>query len=104
MDKKLVLKWGIGAGLLQIVYIALVSFFIMATDGFASNVPSSLGFSLFLTLFVLSAAISASIVFGYPAYLVYKNKIKEAVATALVTMATLLVIFLAGFLIMSLIK
>lgn len=46
-------------------------FFVAAPMGFLGSV-------LMLALLVFSAAVTGSIVFGYPAYLVFKKRIKEA--------------------------
>lgn len=41
--------------------------------------PGVAGIAFFLVLFVVSAMVSASIVLGYPAYLVTRGQIKEGV-------------------------
>ncbi len=69
-------------GLLQAVgisaYCALIaSFFYLMSK--TQKEPQFFGFFLLLTLLVFSAAVTGSMMFGYPAYLVLvKNKTKEA--------------------------
>ncbi len=69
-------------GLLQAIaistYCALIAGFFFAMSKNTSQ-PGFFGFFLMLTLLVFSAAITGTLVFGYPVYLVLvKNKIKEA--------------------------
>jgi hypothetical protein len=52
------------------------------------------GFLVFLLFFVLSALISATLVFGRPMWLLVDKKTREAVATLIATILTLLAIFL----------
>ena len=64
-----------------------------------SSEPQFFGAAVMLIIFVLSAAITGSMVFGYPAYLILKeNKIKEGLQ-ALGYFA----LFLLGIIIVSLI-
>lgn len=86
-------------GLLQAlgitIYCALIAiFFNFMTKTTAK--PGIFGFFLILNLLVFSAAVTGSIVFGFPAYLaVVKNKIKEALTilafTALYALAIILI-------------
>jgi len=86
-------------GLLQAlgitIYCGLISiFFNFMTKTTAK--PEIFGFFLILNLLVFSAAVTGSIVFGFPAYLaVVKNKIKEALTilafTALYALAIILI-------------
>jgi len=60
--------------------------------------PGILGSILILVLLVFSAAITGSLVFGYPAYLALHKKIKEALSilafTALYSVIMMLIIFI----------
>ncbi len=88
------LKYGILAGLLEGVYIFIVSIFMFTIqDFFSSNEMPGLTFAAFLFLFVFSAGISGIILFGYPFYLVTNKKYREAVVAALVSLSTILVLF-----------
>ena len=85
-------------GLLQavgvIIYCAIIAsfFFFMAKS--QAN-PGFFGFFLMLLLLVFSAAITGSLVFGYPVYLaVVKNKIKEALEILAFTLLYALTIIL----------
>ncbi len=65
-----------------IAYCLLISGFFLILDRVEANPPQFLGVAFMLVIFVLSAAISGSIVFGYPVYLILKeNKIKEGLQT-----------------------
>jgi hypothetical protein len=69
------------AGFLQAVgvvaYCAVVATIIYLVGRIAFG-PSVFAITAFLLLFVLSAAITGSLVFGYAAYLAINQKIKEA--------------------------
>ena len=60
------------------LYCALIALFFMYITKTAAQ-PGFFGFFLLLILMVFSAAVTGSLVFGYPTYLaVVRNKIKEA--------------------------
>lgn len=87
-------------GLLQAIGVTLycgliATFFSIMTK--AASKPGFFGFFLILILFVFSAAITGTLVFGFPGYLaVIKNKIKEAMSilafTLLYTLAIILIV------------
>lgn len=92
------LRWGIAAGAAEAGYIGLVA---VAMSGLSKLSPGPdnestfvPGFLLFLLFFVLSALISATLVFGRPLWLLMDKKLREAIATLTATILTLLVIFL----------
>lgn len=60
------------------LYCALVGGTFWLFDKFFISPPGFLGVVLILTFFVFSAAVTGSLVFGYSAYLVLNQKIKEA--------------------------
>lgn len=57
--------------------------------------PRFLGSLLILVLLVFSAAVTGSIVFGYPAYLALNKRIKEALSILAFTLLYCLIIILA---------
>lgn len=69
-------------GLLQalgvIVYCGLVAGFFWSCNKFFVAAPGFWATALMLALLVFSAAVTGSIVFGYPAYLALHQKTKEA--------------------------
>lgn len=94
-------------GFLQVIgvslYSALVAGFFFLMDKISTNEMNYLGIVLLLILMVFSAALTGAMVFGYPAYLALKNKIKEALQILAYTLVygiiiILLVIFVLIFL------
>lgn len=71
-------------------YVVIVASIMMKIERWAS-VPKSpaLGLTAFLLLFVFSATVCASIVFGYPLYLVKEGKTKTAIRIVAYTIAWL---------------
>lgn len=72
-------------GLLQalgvVAYTSLISsFFWYMGENFPQAEPNFLFMVLMLTLLVFSAAVTGSIIFGYPAYLVLNKRVKEGLA------------------------
>ena len=99
INKQEIFKFGILGGIAELVYILVVALFVTSSSSLGSNVPPYLGIILFLTVFVFSAAISGFFVLGYPAYLGLQKKYQEAIFTLMVTLATILVVLVALFLI-----
>lgn len=94
------IKYGIYAGLVEGIYIALISFFIIHTGRlFGSSDEPAGSFVLFLLLFVFSAGLSGLIVLSYPVYLVLQRKFSEAVKTLVVTLLTLMFLFILAYLV-----
>jgi Ni,Fe-hydrogenase I cytochrome b subunit len=88
-------KDGVIAAFLQVVYIAFVAVFFMIAD---TAFPDDswlvvVGVVAFLILLVLSVAVSGMLLFGYPMYYALQKKYPEALAILLVTCGTLLAIF-----------
>ena len=86
------------------VYCGLVAvLFNYLTKAIPSG-PGFFGFFFMLVLLVFSAAVTGSVVFGYPAYLsLAKNKIKEALTILAFTLAfSLVIILLTAIFIISL--
>lgn len=68
------------------LYASLVSALIHFLSSFLKDKPDNiLGIALMLSLLVFSAAVSGSIVFGYPAYLALNQRAKEALRLLLYT-------------------
>lgn len=83
-------------------YIALVALFIQSAAKIVPKDPSILGFTLFLTVFVFSAAVSSALVLGRPVLLYLDGKKKEAVEFFILTLGWLFVFLLAVFAIIAL--
>lgn len=77
-------------GLLQALgvtaYCFLVGLFIWNANNFFADRPGFMNIVFVLVLLVVSAGITGSIVFGYPAYLALKQKIKEALLVSVYTL------------------
>ncbi|MEI6288779.1 MAG: hypothetical protein WCP18_04405 [bacterium] len=94
IDEHDVALHGIIAGLLESVYVLLVGVMFLLVQSFSSG-PAQPGglvvvlfFASFLTLLVLSVAISGVLVFGLPAYYFLQKKYREGVVAVLATIAT----------------
>ncbi|MBN1326092.1 hypothetical protein JW977_03905 [Candidatus Falkowbacteria bacterium] len=90
IEKKEIYKYGIGGGILQILYILMVAWFINSMDKAESQSDPIINIMSVLLLFVFSATISGFFVLGYPAYLALQKRLQEAFLTLLVTILTLL--------------
>ena len=77
-------------GLLQalgiVVYCGLIAGLLILLSKTAITPAGFLGATLMLVLLVFSAAITGSIVFGYPVYLAWNKKIKEALSLLVYTL------------------
>ena len=86
------------------LYCSLVASFMFYVERTA-NQPGIVGIILLLILFVFSAAVTGSLVFGIAAYLALKNRIKEALSlllyTLLSTFGILLVVMLVFLLVLK---
>lgn len=86
-----------------LIYCGLIAvFFFYMTKTTAQ--PGIIGIFLMLALFVFSAAVTGSLIFGYPAYLaLVKNRIKEALTILAYTLLySLLIILITTILIVTL--
>lgn len=80
LDNKLPAKLvGFYQALIVVVYTGLVGALLFSIEQ-SKLQPGYLGFVFMLTLFVFSAAITGSAVFGLAAYQALKNNIKQALA------------------------
>lgn len=81
------------------LYCVLMSGFFLVMEKYISDPPEFLAAAVMLTLLVFSAALTGSMVFGYPVYLILKeNKIKEGLQTL-----SYFALFLLGIIIISLV-
>lgn len=69
-----------------VIYCALVGGLFLTFDKLSLAPPGFLGIILMLILLVFSAAVTGSIVFGYPAYLALNQRIREAVTLIVYTL------------------
>ncbi|MCX6740049.1 MAG: hypothetical protein NTZ49_02360 [Candidatus Parcubacteria bacterium] len=96
-SQKEVIKWGVVAGLAEVIYVILVVLFMTLMDKYMSSPnPAILNIFSVLILFVISAGISGLFVFGFPAYLALQKQYKEALWTICATFATILLSFILG--------
>ena len=87
---------GVVAGIMQVAYIALVAIFMAGTQAFlATTKPWSAIFGViaFLSLLVLSVAVTGVIIFGWPIVYSLDKRYKEALTVFVSTVATMFVIF-----------
>lgn len=84
-------KWGIGAGIAEILYVFLVVLFFMYVPNLIPQADSILMPLFMLLLFVLSAGISGLLVFGRPAYLFLQKQYTPAIWTLLSTLLTIFI-------------
>lgn len=88
------------AGFLQAlgvaIYCVLIALVFTILNNFQVSGPGVIFFSFFLLLFVLSAAVTGSLVFGYAAYLALNRKIKEAVMDLAYVLLWTIFIILVG--------
>ena len=100
IDKKAIIKYGIGGGVAEIIYILLIALLFSNLEKLLPTPPAMFGFFFFLLLFVFSAAVSGFLVLGYPIYLALQKRFHEAIMTLV---ATLLSLFLGFIIIFGLI-
>lgn len=84
------------------VYIALVATFMRYAAEIVPKDPSVIGFTLFVMIFVFSAAVSGALVLGKPVLLYLEGKKREAVEFFAFTLGWLFVFMLAVFAIIAL--
>ena len=95
---------GLCQALFVTVYCGLVALLFNYLTKAIPSGPGFFGFFFMLILLVFSAAVTGSVVFGYPVYLALaKNKIKEALTILAFTLAfSLVIILLTAIFIISL--
>lgn len=104
IDKSLLYKKGVWAGIAQMLYIILIVILISSIDKFmAENAGGALSMVAVLLLLVFSAGISGALIFGYPVYFALQKKYHEAIFTLAVSFLTLAACFILVLLIISII-
>ena len=95
------------AGLLQalgaIIYIFMVSAAMSLLERLGPQMPEVFSIAFVLTLFVFSAAVTGSLVFGYPANLALNKKVKESLKVLGYTLLFFLLFILLNIVIISII-
>lgn len=89
---RILISAGSAAGMA--LYAAGVALFMMSAEGLFGKTPGPAGPVFALLLFVLSAAIEGSLMFGLPAWLLLNRRPKEAVETVFITVGFLFFIVL----------
>lgn len=90
-------------GLVQAFGVAVYSGLVAGFFSLAEKIfyrPGFLGIALMLVIFVFSAAITGSLVFGYPALLALNKKVKEAIYVLAYTFLYFVIIILLVILVM----
>ena len=91
MISKNIVKYGLGGGVLEIVYVTLIAWFMQNVEKFISGPDSAVNIIFVLLLLVFSVTVSGLLIFGYPVYLVIQKNYKQAVDTVLVSLLTLVI-------------
>jgi len=91
MQKKSI-KIGLLTGLLEVIYITLIALFLWGGSSWFNSSDNVLISIIMLLIFVISAAVSGLLVFGYPIYLFLKrNNFKEAVQTSVLSISVIVI-------------
>ncbi len=75
-----------------VIYCLLLSGFFLLIENASVDPPGFLGFALMLVILVFSAAVTSSLVFGYPVYLAFHGKVKKALTVLTYTFLYFLII------------
>jgi hypothetical protein len=98
--KNIIIKNAILNAALTAIYIALVAWFIFYVPRSLQSPDTFLVPMIMLSLFVFSAALTGSLVFGRPVLWYLDGKKKEAVLLLVYTLTMLLIIIFAAFLLL----
>lgn len=94
LEKEKLSTIGLCQALLVSLYCGLVATFFYYMSQ-TSHEPGFFGFFMMLVIFVFSAAVTGSLVFGYPAYLaLVKHKVSEALSILAFTLMSFMAIIL----------
>ncbi len=96
VKKSSVLTIGFWSAAGVLLYVVLVSLAIWRLDKFVQNAPGAGGIAFMLMLLVFSAAVTGSLVFGYPAFLALNKKTKQAILTLIATLSFVFLFALLG--------
>lgn len=93
---KEIIKKAALAGLGEVIYLLLVSWFFMAGSAVFPIQTSNaiLGIMALLILFVASAAVSGALILGYPIFLAWQKKYQEAIIALTAAILTLFLFFI----------
>ncbi|HLD28633.1 MAG TPA: hypothetical protein VJB67_03380 [Patescibacteria group bacterium] len=96
IDSNLLIKKGILAGILEVIFISLVAGFFMIADSFfpADSGNIILNIMAVLSLLVIGVGVSGILVLGLPLYYFTQKKYQEGIVALGVTLGTILVIFI----------
>ena len=103
MDRRKILMYAILHAVCAAAYVGLVAFFMTNVGTLFGPAHGSLNATMFLLMFVISAAVMGMLVFGRPALWYLDNMKREAVALSLYTVGFLALIaaLVFGFLVLS---
>lgn len=96
-----VMKFGFLGGVSEAAYVFLVVSLMTILEKTPPPKQNFITGFLVLMLLVFSAAVSAILVFGYPAYLAFQKRFAEALMTAATTLVTLAIIGVLVFILLS---
>ena len=98
------MKFGFLGGIAQAVYCFGVVLFMQTIEkSMMLKANGMVGLLLFLLVFVFSAGVSAILIFGWPAYMVFQKRFSEALMTAVTSLITLAIVGIFIFILLSLI-
>ena len=98
-----IIKFGFLGGIAETTYIFLVVLTMNSLGKIMPQQPDILAGMMMLLLFVFSAGVSGVLVFGYPAYLAFQKRFNEALMTAVLTLATMVIAGILVFILASII-
>lgn len=98
-NKSELVEMGVLTGVVEGIYVTLVAWFMSSAESiFKGHTPDPIfGAMAILSLLVFSAAISGTLVFGYPAYFFLQKKYRESFTVFISTLITILIIFVLIF-------
>ena len=103
VDKKEVVKYSLYSAIVGACYVALIATFMANAEAlFGKMNGGPFGIMGFLMLFVLSAAVMGTLLFGRPLLWYFDGKKKEAVTLTLYTVGFFAILTLGVLLILSL--
>jgi hypothetical protein len=88
--------YGVGGGLCEVAYCFFIAVLLNFLNNYIVGMGQVFGFMLALIILVFSVAVSGLLIFSYPIYLAIKKFYVEAVTTAMMSIATLII---TGFLV-----
>lgn len=92
MKYKKQISYGSLTGLLVVIYCCLVALFMFNMDHCFRNAGNTMiTIAAMLMLLVISAAITGTLVFAYPAYLFVNKKFKEGICSLVSSLAAIVI-------------